>query len=685
VRSDALGIFWRDQPVVKAAKAEKPKCTPPEPTWLSPDYLPGLEEALAFDVPRMTDLELADVWRSSLANDKRSEMIYDTEVYPNYFLAAFKCKTTGKIVYFERHEETDVFINTAKMEWIIRNFCIVSFNGIIFDMPITALALAGKTNLDLVQATNEIIVEQLRGTDVLKRRKVKALKGIDHIDLIEVPPLSASLKLYSGRMHCKRMQDLPFPPGTWLSPEQIAIVRWYCLNDLDNTEALREELKEQITLREEMSKEYGVDLRSKSDAQIAEAVLSEAVGKLNGLRPQRPQIDIGTRYKYKIPHFLKYNTELMNWVLDVVRHADFVVSDDGAVGMPPELSGLKVPIAGSTYVMGIGGLHSSEKSAKHRATGGYVLKDIDVESYYPKIILNQNLFPVHLGYNFLKAYAEIVSKRLHAKHEAKACKQRGDKAGEKFWKVIADSLKITINGSFGKLGSPYSVLYSPDLLIQVTVTGQLALLMLIERLELCGLNVVSANTDGIVVKVHADREHEVDAIVRQWEKDTDFVTEETKYTGLFSRDVNNYIALKPDGTFKVKGAYSEKGSNGNSRLSKNPAGLICSDAVVEFLRAGTPIETTIMACKDIKRFVHVRTVKGGGVKNGEFLGKTIRWYYGQGDEDVIIYASSGKKVPKSDGAVPLMTLPKEIPSNINYDVYIAESHKILEKELKYFD
>ena len=41
------------------------------------------------------------------------------------------------------------------------------------------------------------------------------------------------------------------------------------------------------------------------------------------------------------------------------------------------------------------------------------------------------------------------------------------------------SKKIQINGSFGKLGSKYSLLYAPDLLLQTTITGQLALLMLI--------------------------------------------------------------------------------------------------------------------------------------------------------------------------------------------------------------
>jgi DNA polymerase elongation subunit (family B) len=58
-------------------------------------------------------------------------------------------------------------------------------------------------------------------------------------------------------------------------------------------------------------------------------------------------------------------------------------------------------------------------------------------------------------------------------------------------------MKIAANGVFGKLGSPWSILYAPHLMVAVTLTGQLALLMLIERAERMGISVVSANTDGV--------------------------------------------------------------------------------------------------------------------------------------------------------------------------------------------
>lgn len=660
-RNDAVGLFWEDW-TEKREPAVKVKREPPERTWERPDYLPGLEAALAFDVDLFTDEELIQACKD------KHRLVYDIECYPNYFLVMFRSLENGKIVYFEMYDDGFMppQMNIAKLQWIVDNFTLVGFNSINYDAPILALALAGKDNAAMQSATERIIVMEEQPWMVLRAMKVKQLK-FDHIDLIEVAPLSASLKAYAGRLHTKKMQDLPFVPGTELSPEQMAIVRFYCCNDLNSTVLLYNELAPAIKLREDMSKEYGVDLRSKSDAQVAEAVIAHELERMSGQKPQRPTITPGSSFLYNVPSFMGFTTPNLQWVLDLVRRTRFYVGFDGTVTMPPELAELRIPIGDNIYTMGIGGLHSSESHTCALAGPGVRVLDRDVASYYPSIILNQGLFPAHLGPAFLTVYRAIVQRRLEAK-----------KTGNK---LVADSLKITINGSFGKLGSPYSVLYSPNLLIQVTLTGQLCLLMLVEAFTEAGIYVYSANTDGIVIKCREDQEELMLAIVKWWETLTQYETEETEYKALYSRDVNNYIAVKKDGSFKAKGAYTEKGSAGNSRLSKNPAALIASDAVVKLLTEGIPIEKTICECKDITRFVVVRSVKGGAVKDGEYLGKTVRWYYSTAvpEDSEIIYARSGNKVPRSEGAKPCMELPEEFPEDMNFAWYETEAHKILEE------
>lgn len=731
MRNDAVGFFWDDTPPPKPPKKEKEKRQPPEPVWLLPDYLPGLEEAQRFPVEFMTPQEL------STARLEGQELILDEEVYPNYYCAVFTNVVTGKILLFEMYEGHP--LDTRGLKWVMEMFTIVTFNGINYDVPICELAVAGFTNSNLKVFSDQIILEEIRGSDIRRKHKAKALK-VDHIDLIEVAPLFASLKTYAGRQHALKMQDLPFHPSTWLSPEQIAITRWYCVNDTANTILLRQTLSEQIDLRYTLSNEYKIDLRSKSDAQIAEAVITAEIKKRTGSKPEKISIEVGTVYHYKTPDFIRYQSPLMQWALSVVEKAKFVVDFSGSIAMPEEVKALHLDINGSIYRMGIGGLHSSESTVSHHTDKDYILRDIDVTSYYPFIILNLGLFPPALGPIALQIYRSIVERRIRAK-------QAGNKP-------IADSLKIVVNGWFGKQGSKYSILYSPDGLIQTTVTGQLALLMLIERLEMAGIRVVSANTDGVVIKCPRTMTHVMDAIVKQWETDTGFPTEETRYLALYSRDVNNYIAIKqteqknPDGTVtwlekpdgtKNKGAYNNPWAskkNMAERLHKNPTTTICVEAVEKFLIEGKPIDHTIRTDKDIRKFVTVRSVKGGAVKiwgqvppehdtpedllrmagfqeiakdswilpgetqrearyghaayklaqeltrlpgETEYVGKTVRWYYAKDVIGELVYAGSGNKVPRSEGAKPCMVLPEEFPEDMDFDWYIQESVKILEQ------
>jgi len=640
----------------------------------------------------MTDDELLSI-------PAGTKFVFDTECYSNFWFIAFKCLDNGKFVTFEN--SPDCSINTTKLNWMLWRFCIIGFNSNNYDLPMMALALTGVSCATLKEASDFIIksgpqygTKKVTQFDFEREYKVK-IQQYDHIDLFNVCPVNggltatpASLKLYAGRLHAPRMQDLPFDESRILTQEEAEIVRPYCCNDLQNTELLFNELRPEITLREEMSKDYGLELRSKSDAQIAEAVINSELQKLTGYFPKKPTINPALALQYNVPSFVKFESKKLNDILETIRATRFQLDKLGSPIMPDALEGLKVQIGKGLYSIGMGGLHSNEKSISHFASDEVIIADNDFDSFYPKIILNQNLFPSHLGEAFIKVYRKIVDTRLHAKEQAKICKKAGDREAAKRWKTIADSLKITINGSFGKFGNKYSTLYAPQLMLQVTITGQLVLLMLIEKLENVGIEVISGNTDGIISKYHKSRHDEVRAIIKEIETITNFTTEETRYLSVHSRDVNSYVAVKEEGDsearflderlgMKTKGAFCERGSALNSVLSKNPETLICSDAVLMFLKNKTPVEKTIRECKDIRRFVAIKNVKGGGEKDGVYLGKVVRWYYPKNEVGFISYVLSGNKVPKTDGAKPLMDLPQELPQDIDYARYEKEAVDLL--------
>lgn len=646
MRPDSLGMFWQDEPAIKKMAAERIKRTPPEKFWLAPGYIPDIE----FDeYSEMSDTELIK------AQQDRDSLIFDTEVYPNYFLIAFKNVVSGKVVYFEKTDNENPYWN--KLEWIIKNFEIVGFNSRNFDLPILAIMLNGASCYDLHLAAQAIIMEGMRPAELLKLNKCKALSDINHIDLIEVAPLNGSLKVYGGRLHSPMMQDLPFDPLASLGLEQIVITRLYCLNDLTVTELLYKDLIPQINLRREMSVRYNVDLRSLSDAQIAEKLITISITKRSGRYIKRPEIAQGAIHKYAPPAWLKFQTALMKSVLLTVANTPFIVSKEGNIGMPEELKQLKIKIGNAYYQLGIGGLHSKESNTNYISNNSTVIRDFDVSSYYPSIILNLELYPEHLGKIFLEVYSENVKERL-------AAKKSNDT-------VTANTMKIVLNGSFGKFGSPYSNMYSPRLLIQVTLTGQLALLMLIELLELAGINVVSSNTDGVTIFCEKVKQYPIaKRIISDWEKLTSFVMEEVEYSSLFHRDVNSYIAVKANGV-KTKGIFER------AKLSKNPVNEVCIDAIENYLVKKIPIETSILECNDIRKFLTIRTVKGGAVKSKIFLGKVIRWYYSTEETGEIVYALSGNKVPRTDNASPLMRLCNELPVDLDRQWYINEAISIL--------
>jgi len=73
----------------------------------------------------------------------------------------------------------------------------------------------------------------------------------------------------------------------------------------------------------------------------------------------------------------------------------------------------------------------------------------------------------------------------------------------------------------------------------------------------------------------------------------------------------------------------------------------------------------------------VRRVRGGACKDGEYLGKAIRWYYAKGAESEILNAKNGYIVPRSNGAKPCMTLPKAMPEDLDWEYYNERAHNML--------
>ena len=131
---------------------------------------------------------------------------------------------------------------------------------------------------------------------------------------------------------------------------------------------------------------------------------------------------------------------------------------------------------------------------------------------------------------------------------------------------------------------------------------------------------------------------------------------------------------------KTKGEFASSGPGlpGAAGQKKNPNMDICTDAVVAYLKDGTPIEETIEWCTDPRRFLVVRRVTGGAMKDDDKIGKALRWYYSKDVQGGFVYAKNGNAVPESIGARLMMELVDRVPADLDFDYYIREAYAILQ-------
>jgi len=611
----------------------------------------------------------------------KKKALFDLEVYPNYML--FGVKTLkGKYIQFDVRGSSKSFTKEQidKMIMIIKKYTLVGFNSMNYDDPVLTYMLSGEPCDEIYHFSKAIVEEGLRRWDAYEA--IGMSNTVNSIDLIEIAHGSASLKMYGTRLGSKQLQDLPYDPHEKVSKKQAKEVAKYNKVDLDVTHLLLDKLKPDLQIRENIGKEYGINVMSRSDAQVAEDVFKKALGL-----SKKPKIDKPTEVSYKAPDYVKFKSKELNQLKKKFEEATYEINPKTGKFVPQDWLKEKIIIADIPYTVGFGGLHSNENNMVVEGD----TKNADIASMYPSLIINSGKYPIQLGENWLVLYKSFRDNRIKIKHADKQ---------------LSAMLKIFLNGSYGKLNSMYSILYAPHLMIDTTVTGQLSLLMVIEALTDAGIKVISANTDGVE---YVDSTNKGEKIIDKLGKKMNLMWEHASYKALYAQNVNSYVAIY-DGYVKAKGDYADP-FNVVPKLSKNVEYPIVFEAIKEYLLNEKPMMLTLEECNEPLKFTSARAVTGGGVwgddsnipnteeyeeylkkvpfkqnkalekrndkyrqelvldsKDIKYLGKTVRWYYAENGSP-IYYKKSGNRVPKTDGCKPMMKLTKHIPEDLDIDFY----------------
>ena len=302
---------------------------------------------------------------------------------------------------------------------------MLSFNGNKYDVPVISAFYKGANNKMLKSITNDIIQNRLMPWTFERKYDCKLLK-FDHIDLIEVAPDRHSLKFYMARLRAKKLQELPIPPDTVITPELRDILYPYCFNDNHGNFLLYNSLRFAIKIRKKLSNELGQDVRSKSDPQIGDLSIRLASEKLLGQKLKKVNLKTMKRdFRYHPTKWLLFKTQEAQDVFNLILEQTFHIKEDtNKVLLPPAIN-KQFAIKDRKYKLGIGGLHSVGDTGAWYSNDEHTVIQIDVSSYYPNTIINGEFFPPQIPKQvFFTVYKGLYDQSVDAQRRIKVLNKR---------------------------------------------------------------------------------------------------------------------------------------------------------------------------------------------------------------------------------------------------------------------
>ena len=433
-----------------------------------------------------------------------------------------------------------------------------------------------------------------------------------------------------------------------LTEKELAETVEYCKADVYNTLRIFIERKEEFDGYMSLLKMFNLPISylGKTKAQLTAAIL----GAVKTKRDDEFDIQIvDTLQLEKYQHIRGWYENPENY--DYEKELNTTVSD--------------VP-----HTFGYGGLHGA---LDNYIDEGLFL-NIDVASYYPSLMIEYDFGSRNADF---KKYKDIYDLRLKLKHEGKKKEQA--------------PLKIVLNATYGASKDKYNPLYDPRQANNVCINGQLLLLDLIEKLEhKCKL--VQSNTDGILIKITKDNIDEIKSICEAWSERTKMVLEYDEFVKVIQRDVNNYIIVAADGSYKSKGLVVKKLSKLDNDLP------IVNRAVTDYFVRGIRPEDTIFSTDDMIQFHQVFKVSGKCMyaMHGEeqLNGKCFRVFASRSMNDGGIFkkknedknkekfANSPERVFIENGDITNMKVPRKLDRQFYIDLAYKRIEQFIGRGLK---
>lgn len=519
-------------------------------------------------------------------------------------------------------------------------------------------------------------------------------KYIRQLDLYRIwhynnPARATSLKDLEIAMRMDNIQEMPLHHTHWCVEGDEVMILGYNKNDvlatykfllvtLGKTDNTLYKGKNKIKLRTNLTKKFKVNVMNLADVPIGEALMLNLYARAVGDDPyylkkrggtHRPEICLGDC----IPSWCDITSKEFNKFVDELKRTVVYESN-------PEYS-TSIIFHNIKFDLGLGGGHACCKAGVYKSDDKNIIVDFDVSSLYPSVARSLNIYPEHLGPEFMDLYSQFIDDRIIEKHKPKDERDN----------VLIEGYKLILNGTYGKSGEDKSFLYDPLYKYKTTIGGQCFICMWAERMVYAcpELKFLQANTDGITIICPKDKLEAIRKVNKQLTRETTLVIEEAFYNKMVIRDVNNYLAEYSDSTkdnehIKLKGDFEI-----DKEFHKDPSMRIVPIALKNYFLYGTPMMDTIKADKDIYDFcLRLKTnskstpyfqyfdKEYNEVKNIR-LDRTTRYYISNGGG--ILYKDFSGKINGVNvgySATLFNKFEEKEDYNINYNFYLREANKI---------
>ena len=607
--------------------------------------------------------------------------LYDIEVYKNFFCIGIKDYDTKEILFYEISEEK----NDSEL---IYNYFInykgflISFNGIHYDNMIIKYFISNyekykninwsNITLDLKYFSDKVI-EGIYD-DEIKQIKYMQLYWTD-IDLFlywsKMLRISKkiSLKSLGIQLGYHTVQELPYKPNTILKKEDLPKLRYYnYTHDLGILELLVSKMEEEIKLRGNILKEYGLNCWSWDAPKIAsEALLKDYckitnknIKEVRNYKFEKPIMKLGNLLKgfnpdFKLPIFKKL---LINISESINTFSEEIIVN---------INNTSIKL---TY--GVGGLHSVNENEKYYSNDLIQIKTSDIASLYPNLIIN---------YKCIR-FPEVLQQYLNVKSERLVAKKIKNKPKDTF-------LKLILNSTSGLLDNQHSWLYFPEGAMRLRLIGQLFLTKAIEECIINNWQVISANTDGIEVLVPKNQIEKYEETLNNVAKLFNLEFEHEDYNKIIYKNVNNYICETENKKLKQKGLFVYNPVLGNSVDE-----LIIAKALEQYYINNISVDEFIKNPEkyNLHIYDYCKSNKIGKdftvYWNGEIQQQLNRYYFSKKGPYLFKRKNNigtMQHVNVGEGVILFNNYEKKKWSeyNINYQYYISKTQKIINEIDRY--